>query len=182
MTAVLQIGGRIQSILSTTPVPLLFRTACHHQSVHPLHLPPAGMSQDTSLWPGLCPIDTSMPDDLLMLGNCLIAFAAGHWFGCRTTEPRYAGDLGAIEIWLIDWLNLIIWWYQLMASVLKYEQTTKNHVNHWSIETETNPHPNTVILKWSQCSPQIIKYVTNFEVDFCLLLCITSDAVFFHLV
>ena len=31
--------------------------------------------------------------------------AVGHWFGCHTTEPRYIGDIGAIEIWLIDWLN-----------------------------------------------------------------------------
>ena len=27
-----------------------------------------------------------------------------HWFGCRATEPGFAGDIGAIEVWLIDWL------------------------------------------------------------------------------
>ena len=27
-----------------------------------------------------------------------------HWFGCRAAEPGFAGDIGAIEIWLIDWL------------------------------------------------------------------------------
>ena len=55
-------------------------------------------------WPGLSPIDTGMPDDLLTLWNCFIDFAVEHWFGCHTTESGYAGDIGAIEIWLIDWL------------------------------------------------------------------------------
>ena len=38
----------------------------------------------------------------LMLGNCFIHFTVEHRFGCRTAEPGYAGDTGAIEIWLID--------------------------------------------------------------------------------
>ena len=45
-----------------------------------------------------------MPDDLLTLLNCFIDFAVEHWFGCRVTEPGYTGDIGATEIWLIDWL------------------------------------------------------------------------------
>ena len=39
-----------------------------------------------------------------MLRNCFLDFAVEHWFGCRTTEPGFAGDIGAIEVWLIDWL------------------------------------------------------------------------------
>ena len=40
-----------------------------------------------------------------MLRNCFLDFAVEHWFGCRTTEPGLHGDIGAIEVWLID-LNL----------------------------------------------------------------------------
>ena len=40
---------------------------------------------------------------LLMLKNCFLDFAVEHWFGCRATEPGFAGDIGAIEVWLIDW-------------------------------------------------------------------------------
>ena len=65
-------------------------------------------SEDTS-WSGLHPTDTSRPDGSLMLQNCFIDFAVEHWFGCRATEPGYVGHIGAIEIWLIDWL--IIWVY-----------------------------------------------------------------------
>ena len=50
----------------------------------------------------LSPIDTSMPDGLLMLLNCFLDFAVEHWFGCRATEPGFARDIGTIEIWLID--------------------------------------------------------------------------------
>ena len=32
-------------------------------------------------------------------------FAVGHWFGCRATESGFAGDIGAIEVWLIDWYS-----------------------------------------------------------------------------
>ena len=43
-----------------------------------------------------------MPDDLLMLRNRFFDLAVEHWFGYLTTEPGYAGDMGATEIWLID--------------------------------------------------------------------------------
>ena len=36
--------------------------------------------------------------------NCFLDFAVEHWFVCRATEPGFAGDIGAIEVWLIDWL------------------------------------------------------------------------------
>ena len=56
----------------------------------------------TSLWLGLSPIGTSMPDGLLMLQNCFFNFAVEHWFSCRATEPGFTGDISTIEIWLID--------------------------------------------------------------------------------
>ena len=46
------------------------------------------------------------PDGLSMLWNCFLDFAVKHCFGCRTTEPGFTGDIGAIEVWLIDWLNV----------------------------------------------------------------------------
>ena len=39
-----------------------------------------------------------------MLQNCFFDFAIEHQFGCRATEPGFAGDIGAREIWFIDWL------------------------------------------------------------------------------
>ena len=30
-------------------------------------------------------------------------FTVEYRFGCRATEPGFPGDIGAIEIWLIDW-------------------------------------------------------------------------------
>ena len=39
---------------------------------------------------------------------CECDFAVEHQFGCHTTEPGLAGDIGTIEIhWMIDWLNVI---------------------------------------------------------------------------
>ena len=37
-----------------------------------------------------------------MLRNCFLDFAVEYWFGCRTTEPDFAGDIGVTEIWFID--------------------------------------------------------------------------------
>ena len=34
----------------------------------------------------------------------VLDFAVEHWFGCRATEPGFTGDIGAIEVCLIDWL------------------------------------------------------------------------------
>ena len=46
-----------------------------------------------------------------MLWNCFLDFAVEHWFGCCATEPGFARDIGAMEVWLIDCLIdwLIIW-------------------------------------------------------------------------
>ena len=88
-----------------TLVPHLFGTTCRCLSVQPFQLLPSrNVWRHTSLWLGLSPVDTGMPDGLLMLRNCFLEFAIKHWFGCRTTEPGFAEDIGAIEIWLTDWL------------------------------------------------------------------------------
>ena len=42
--------------------------------------------------------------DLTMLQNCFSDFAVEYQFDCCATESSFAGDIGAIEIWLIDWL------------------------------------------------------------------------------
>ena len=46
-----------------------------------------------------------------MLRNCFFDFAVEHWFVCRATEPGFAGDIGDIEIWLIDRLICIYKWH-----------------------------------------------------------------------
>ena len=56
-------------------------------------------------WPS--PIDTTTPNGLLLLRNCFLDFAVEHWLGCFSTKPGFVGDIGAIEIWLID--RLIDW-------------------------------------------------------------------------
>ena len=55
-------------------------------------------------WFGLSPVDTVTPHSLLMLRNCFLDFAVAHWFGCCATEPGFAGDIGSLEVWLMDWL------------------------------------------------------------------------------
>ena len=35
-------------------------------------------------------------------------FAVEHWIGCRATEPGFTGNIGAIEVWLIDWLGQVV--------------------------------------------------------------------------
>ena len=37
--------------------------------------------------------------------NCFLDFAVKHWFDCRTTESGFTGDIGAIEVWLIDMMG-----------------------------------------------------------------------------
>ena len=57
------------------------------------------------------PHDTAVPNGLLMLWNIFNDFVFEHRSGCCATEPGYTGDIGAIEIQLIDWLiicNIIV--------------------------------------------------------------------------
>ena len=46
-----------------------------------------------------------MPDGSLMLQNCFSDFAVEYQFGCRTTEPGFARDIGHTEICLIGWFK-----------------------------------------------------------------------------
>ena len=67
-------------------------------------------SQDTSLWLGFPPIDTSAPNGSSMLWNCFIDFAVEYWFGCHTTESGCGRDIGTLENlsdWLIDWYKVL---------------------------------------------------------------------------
>ena len=82
-------------------VPLLFGTTFHYLSIQP---PLEDVSKHTfSIWPP-SPVDTGVPSSLLMLRNSLNDFVFEHQSGCCATKPGYAGDIGSIEIWLIDWL------------------------------------------------------------------------------
>ena len=46
--------------------------------------------------------------------------AVDHWFCCGATEPGFAGDIGAIEVWLIDWLKVFYYFnsYGTVSSIL----------------------------------------------------------------
>ena len=80
-----------------TLVPLLLGTTCCCLSVQSFQLLHSrNIPRYTPLaWPFL--IDTITPDSPLMLGNCFIDFAVEHRFGCGTTEPAFAGEIGALE-------------------------------------------------------------------------------------
>ena len=49
-------------------------------------------------------------------------FAVGHWFGFHTTEPGLAGDIGAIEVWFIDWLIDKVIWYDIISTTKPTER------------------------------------------------------------
>ena len=51
-----------------------------------------------------------------MLRNDFNDFAFEHRSGCCATEPGYAGDIGTIEIWLIDWLNSLVYYVLSLCS------------------------------------------------------------------
>ena len=63
-------------------------------------------SQNIPFQLGLSPVDTGVPNWLLMLRNSLSNLVFKHRSDCCSTEPGYTGDIGAIEIWLFDWLKL----------------------------------------------------------------------------
>ena len=41
---------------------------------------------------------------VLVPSSCFLDFAVEYWFGWHATEPGFAGDIGAIEVGLINWL------------------------------------------------------------------------------
>ena len=92
---------------ASTLVPYLFRITSHCLSVQPFQLLPSLTSADTSLWLGLSPIDTSMPNGQLMWWNSFLNFAVEHWFSSCATEPVLAGNIGVIEICLSDWHSIV---------------------------------------------------------------------------
>ena len=84
--------------------PLLFGKSFPYMSAQSPWLPPSeDVSKHTFLTPP-SPIGTSVPRGLLILRNSFNDFVFEQWSGCCATEPGYAGDIGAIEILLIDWL------------------------------------------------------------------------------
>ena len=86
--------------------PFLFGTTSRCLFMQPFRLLPSKKHLKTRFFDlAFPPIDTSTPDDPLMLRNCFIDFAVEHQFGCCATEPGFTGDIGAIEIWLIDWFT-----------------------------------------------------------------------------
>ena len=91
---------RHNSFLLLSPISLKQPAAVCPFSHFSIYLQEA--SEDTSLWLSLSPIDISTPDSPLMLWSCFINFAVEHRFSCHGTEPGFAGDNAAIEIWLID--------------------------------------------------------------------------------
>ena len=68
------------------------------------------------------PVDTGVPYCLLMLRNDFSDFAFESRSGGCATEPGYAGDIGAIESWLIDWLKYVINFAGLYSDCLGYGQ------------------------------------------------------------
>ena len=91
---------------------LFIFTPCLPHHCHPVHWDQTkGLvcqsletSEDTSLWPGLSPLDTGTLDSPLMPWNWFIDFAIEHWFSSCATEPGFSRYIGTIKIWLIDWL------------------------------------------------------------------------------
>ena len=55
---------------------------------------------------------TFLPE-VTMSRNCFLDFAVERWFGYRTTEPGFVGDIGAIQVWLIDWYS---WMFKAVNS------------------------------------------------------------------
>ena len=73
--------------------------------------------EDTSLWLGLSPLDTSTHNSPLIPQNCIIDFAVEHWFGCHATEPGFSRDIDAVESclselhrnWPVPWSQWKTW-------------------------------------------------------------------------
>ena len=106
--------------------PLLFGTTFHYLSIQPPWLPP---SED--IWKHTFdlaspppPIDNGVPNGLFMLRNSK-NFVFEYRSGCCTTEPGYAGDIGDIEIWLIDWLIDWMGWERCGKHGVKNKQAVE---------------------------------------------------------
>ena len=83
----------------------LFGTTCRCLSIQPFQLLPSrDIWRHTSLtWP--FPRRHRHAQWTVDVTELFFDFAVEHWFGCCTTELGFARDIGAVEIWLIDWLR-----------------------------------------------------------------------------
>ena len=63
--------------------------------------------------------------------HCYWFYFAEHWFGCHATELGFAGDIGAIEIWLIDLLIFKIVWFWILREMCTFCGETKIHLLLW---------------------------------------------------
>ena len=91
-----------------TLVAWLFGTICRCLSVQPFQLLPSrNTSRHISLtWPFLHKHHHDRwPVDVIWWRKCFINFAVEHWLVCRSTEPGFTGEIGAVEIWLIDYFH-----------------------------------------------------------------------------
>ena len=70
-----------------------------------------------------------------MLLNSFIDFTFEHWSGCWDTEPGYAGDIGAIEIWLIDWFSLLVTSTSVVSAftIITFLHTHQKHARVYSL-------------------------------------------------
>ena len=81
-------GARAFSLEQPSAVCPFSHFSCHLQKT----------SQYIPVRLGLPPVDTIVPNGLLMLRNSLNDFIFEHRSGCCATKPGYAGDIGVIEI------------------------------------------------------------------------------------
>ena len=56
------------------------------------------------IWTLTLTIDDSRYQQFWTDWNCFLDFVVEHWFGCGAAESGFAGDIGAIEVCLIDLL------------------------------------------------------------------------------
>ena len=78
----------------------------------------------------------------MMLWICFFDFAVEHWFSCCATENGFAGDIGAIEVWLTDWwsldtlsLNLSM----LMTASCLFPLHQGTQLRHWMVYSHVWP-------------------------------------------
>ena len=85
--------------------PLLFGTTFHYLCIQPPQLPPSDDVSKHTFQLGLFPRRHRCAQWPVDVTESLNNFVFEHRSGCCATESGYAGDIGAIEIWLIDWLT-----------------------------------------------------------------------------
>ena len=101
-----------------------------------------------------------------MLRSCFLDFAVEHWFGCRAAEPGFSGDIGALEVWLIDWL-IDSWTIDYQKNLKEYEPCCRNDFNHfWTTLTKLRVEEAEKNEEWNEIetsSTDIVKMTTKNE-------------------